>query len=275
MLLWSTLGVVRRYINFPSEFICLVRGAMAVLVLAGVLLAMGRKFDWAGVRQNLLPLVLGGMLLGTNWAFLFEAYQNTDVAIAELCYFTYPVFVTLLAPTVLREYIPFRQWVCCILALVGMVLVSGAYQQSIGEGDLLGVLLAVLAAAEVAGFIFCNKHISGLGSYECAIVEMFMATLVLLPYTLLTDDWTAIAGADALSWGLTLMLGAVHTGFAYYIYFKGILGLRAQEICILGFADPIMVIILGMVVLGEMLNGVQLVGAAIIVVSMMYAELRR
>ncbi|MBQ0108115.1 MAG: hypothetical protein KBS34_03180 [Phascolarctobacterium sp.] len=35
-VIWSTIGMVRRFIDFPSGFIALVRGAVGVLFLIGI-----------------------------------------------------------------------------------------------------------------------------------------------------------------------------------------------------------------------------------------------
>lgn len=274
MLVWSTIGMVRRFIDFPSGFIALVRGAVGVLFLIGVVLLLGKGFNWEGVKKNLAKLLLAGAFLGTNWAILFEAYQHTNVAVAELFYYTNPLFVILLSPLIMGDKITFRQCVCVALALLGMVLVSGIYKLNINSEDGLGIVLAVTAAAEVAGLIFANKHIENIGTYERAIVQLVAATLVLVPYILVTTDLSAVHFDDSRAWLLTLLVGMVHTGVAYYLYYNGIANLKAQEICIMGYVDPLMSIVWAAVVFGETLSITQIIGAVFILGSMMYAELR-
>ncbi len=160
------------------------------------------------------------------------------------------------------------------MALVGMVLVSGLYTLNVNLQDSWGILLAVTAAAEVAGLIFVNKHIGDIGTYERAVIQLVAATLVLLPYVFLTEDFSTIDFTDSNSWILTLLVGMVHTGVAYYLYYNGIANLKAQEICILGYTDPFMAIVWSSVVFGETLGFVQIIGAVLILGSMMYAELR-
>lgn len=274
LLIWSTIGVVRRFVDFPSGFIALVRGAVAVLFLSIVVICLGKGFDWNGIKRNLGKLILAGCFLGTNWAILFEAYQHTNVAVAELFYYTNPIFVILLNPLIMRESITFRQCVCIMLALLGMIFVSEIYNLNVGAEDSWGIVLAVIAAAEVAGLIFANKHIINIGTYERAIVQLVAATLVLIPYIMVTEDFTAINFADSNSWIVTLLIGIVHTGVAYYLYYNAIAKLKAQEICILGYTDPVLAILWSAVVFGETLGIVQIIGAILIVGSMMYVELR-
>lgn len=274
MLIWSTIGMVRRFIAFPSGFIALVRGAVGVLFLVAVVIFLRKSFNWQGIKNNLGKLILAGCLLGTNWAILFEAYQHTSVAAAELFYYTNPLFVILLNPLIMREKITFRQLVCVMVALIGMVLVSGLYNLDFNFQESWGILLAVSAAMEVAGLIFVNKYIENIGTYERAIVQLLAATLVLLPYVFFTENFSEINFMDNKSWFFTLLVGMVHTGVAYYLYYNGIAKLKAQEICILGYIDPFMAIVWSGLVFGETLGFVQIIGAVLILCSMMYAELR-
>lgn len=274
MLIWSTIGMVRRFIDFPSGLIAVVRGATGVLFLVAVVLCLSKPFNWQGIKQNWGKLLLAGGFLGTNWVILFEAYQHTSVAVAELFYYTNPLFVILLSPLIMKDKITVRQLGCVLVALVGMVLVSGLYTLNVNLQDSWGILLAVTAAAEVAGLIFVNKHIGDIGTYERAVIQLVAAILVLLPYVFLTEDFSAIDFTDSKSWILTLLVGMVHTGVAYYLYYNGIANLKAQEICILGYTDPFMAIVWSSAVFGETLGMVQIVGAVLILGSMMYAELR-
>ena len=274
MLIWSTIGMVRRFIDFPSGLIAVVRGATGVLFLVAVVLCLSKPFNWQGIKQNWGKLLLAGGFLGTNWVILFEAYQHISVAVAELFYYTNPLFVILLSPLIMKDKITVRQLGCVLAALVGMVLVSGLYTLNVNLQDSWGILLAVTAAAEVAGLIFVNKHIGEIGTYERAVIQLVAATLVLLPYVFLTEDFSAIDFTDSKSWVLTLLVGMVHTGVAYYLYYNGIANLKAQEICILGYTDPFMAIVWSSAVFGETLGMVQIVGAVLILGSMMYAELR-
>ena len=52
-VIWSTIGMVRRFIDFPSGFIALVRGAVGVLFLIGIAYFSGKVFNWEGIKKIL------------------------------------------------------------------------------------------------------------------------------------------------------------------------------------------------------------------------------
>ena len=274
MVIWSTIGVARRFIDLPSGVIALVRGVVGVLFLIAVVVALHKEFNWAKIKEHFGLLALGGFFLGTNWALLFESYQHTSVAAAELSYYMNPVFIILLTPFILREHIRLHQWFCIVVAVAGMLLVNCSQGLSLSNEDALGIGLALLAALEVAGVVLCNKLIGNIGTYERAITQLTVATLALIPYTLATEDLSTVTFQDVNSWFITLLVGIVHTGMAYYCYYIGLAGVPAQEVCILGYTDPILVILWGCLIFGETLNMLQLFGAVLIVGSMLSMELR-
>lgn len=273
-VIWSTIGMVRRFIDFPSGFIALVRGAVGVLFLIGIAYFSGKVFNWEGIQKNLGKLILAGAFLGTNWAVLFEAYQHTNVAVAELFYYTDLLFVILLNPIVMKEKITFRQCVCVTLALLGMVLVSQIYTLDINMQDSWGIILAITAAVLVSGVVFTNKLIDNIGTYERAIPQLLAATLALVPYIFFTTDLSVVDFSNTQAWLLTLGVGMVHTGIAYTFYYNGIANVKAQEVCILGYLDPLISIFWAALVFGETLGALQIVGAALIIGSMLFAQLR-
>ena len=275
MLLWSTLGVLRRLVQYPSGVIALARGIIGSIFLVALLYMRFGGFHWNTLRKNWLPLLLGGTLLGTNWAVLFEAYQFTHVGIAELFYFTNTIFIALLAPVFTKEKISKKNWLCILVALLGMTLVSGAYQLNIAAKDALGIALATFAALESAGVVLCGKKLKGISSSETATVQLIIASIILIPYTLCTADLGAIEWCLDTSFMVTLFMGVFHTGLAYILFFRGVAGTPAAQYTILSYIDPIFAILWGWLLLGETLNLPQIIGAVLIMGSLMYSELAK
>ena len=275
MLTFGTIGIFRRLLPFPSAWIAFFRGVigcafLALLVfLRGGLRGGGRKLP---LRTAAL-LALTGALIGLNWILLFEAYNFTSVPIATLCYYMQPTLVVLLATVVLRERLTRRKALCAALALAGMVLVSGVPERGLPTGgDLRGILLGLGAACLYAGVVLINKRVAGVDPYLKTIIQLGAAAAVMLPYLPFAGDpGLGAAGAGALA--LLLLVGVVHTGVSYALYFGAMDGLRTQTVALFSYVDPVAALILSALFLGERLTPLGLVGAALILGAAAFCEL--
>lgn len=266
MVIFGTIGVVRRYIPLPSAAIAAMRGLAGAAFLLALNVLRRKKLDRAAIRADLWRLILSGTVIGANWIALFEAYRFTTVAVATLCYYMAPVFVIALSPLVLKERLTARKGLCAALAVAGMVLVSGVLDA--GGGSPKGVLLGLLAAALYASVILINKRMRPMPAMDRTVVQLAAAGAVVLPYALLTGG-----GGEALTpltVGLLAVICIVHTGLAYALYFGSMEGLPAHTIALLSYIDPVVAVVLSALVLREpltlwtVLGAVGILGAAIL-----------
>ena len=251
------------------------RGLLGSLFLWGLVRLRGRgKTEWIG-RKDLLLLALTGALIGANWMLLFEAYNHTTVATATMCYYMQPTLVILLSPLVLRERLTARRLACAGAAVAGMAFVSGvADGGGISARDLSGVAFGLGAAALYATVILLNKRMQVEDVYKKTAIQLTAATVALAPYVLLTEDFAAIR-LDARAAVLVLIVGIVHTGVAYAMYFGSMKRLRAQTIALLSYIDPVFALLLSAAVLHEPITPLGLLGAALILGSALVGEGRR
>ena len=276
MLVFGTIGVFRRYIPVSSAFLAFSRGILGGLcILAFIRL---RKRD-AGEREKIparaLPaLILSGALIGVNWMLLFEAYNHTTVAVATLCYYMQPTIVMLLSPLIFRERLTGKKALCAAAAVLGMVLVSGVLENSAGSGSLKGVLLGLGAAVFYSSVVIMNNMIRGIDACRKTVIQLLSAGLVMVPYLILTDGFSAGSFTPAAVI-LILVVGIVHTGIAYVLYFGSMDGLRVQTVAILCYIDPVSALLFSAVLLREPLSLLNLIGAVMIIGSAVVSELQK
>ncbi len=267
MFIFGTIGIFVRHIPFPSSVIALARGGIGMLFLLLVVIISKQQISKADIKRNLIPLCLSGFFLGFNWILLFEAYRYTTVATATLCYYLAPVIVILVSPVLLKEKLTAKKLICVAIALLGMVFVSGVLETglpSAGEGK--GILFGIAAATFYASVVLCNKHIHDISSYDMTIMQLGIATVVLLPYTLFTES----IGDLQFSTNAVLMLlfvAIVHTGVAYALYFSSMQGLSSHTIAIFSYVDPIVAIMLSALLLHEPMGISGIIGAVLILGS--------
>ncbi len=154
-----------------------------------------------------------------------------------------------------------------------MVLVSGVTGGGSRGGDLRGVPLGLGAAALYSAVVIMNKKAGGTGAYRKIAVQLLSAGIVLVPYLLLTGD-AGNGGFRAETVLLLLMVGLVHTGIAYLLYFGSMDGLRVQSIALLSYIDPVSALLFSALFLKEPLNAAGVAGAAMIIGSAVLCEIR-
>ncbi len=273
MFIFGTIGVFRRGILLPSSFIALSRAVIGTLFLLAVILLKKDRISWPAVRKNLPLLCLSGLLLGFNWILLFEAYQYTSVATATLCYYMAPIFIILVSPLLFREKITLRKAVCVVVALGGMVLVSGFLETGIsGLSEMKGVLLGLAAAVFYASVVLLNKAIRDITAYDKTVMQLGLSAILLLPYVCLTEELGALV-FDGKTVALLLVMGVLHTGFSYALYFGTIRTLPAQTLALFSYIDPIVAVLLSALLLKEPMSIFSVMGAVAVLGSTIVSEL--
>ena len=272
MVIFGTIGLVRNHLPLSSACIALVRGAIGTAFLAAVYLIGKRKFDSAGVKRDLPLLALSGAFIGINWILLFEAYRYTTVARATMCYYMAPVFVTLLSRFFFGETLSAKKWACTAVSLAGMGCISGIFGEDAAFSP-AGTLLGLGAAVLYCFVILLNKHgIRHVEGIDRTVTQLFFSAAVMLPYVLLVDkpDLSAITGGTL---ALLLVAGVVHTGVAYALYFSAIGSLPAVSVALMSYIDPLVALLISAFVLREGMSVLCAVGAALILLSSLVAEL--
>ena len=272
MVVFGTIGLFVRNINMPSSIIAFIRGSVGALFLILFCLVTRKKFSFSNVKEKLLLLCLSGAAIGVNWIFLFEAYRYTTVATATLCYYMAPIFVIVMSSFIYKEKLTVKKICCTLVALAGMVLVSGVTQTGIGNiGEMKGVILGILAAVFYSSVVLMNKSLGSVPAYDKTIVQLLGAAVVILPYCLATVD----IGELSFDKETLIMLGIVsivHTGISYTAYFGSMKNLQSQTIAIMSYIDPIVAVILSAVFLKEQMTVLGVIGAVMILSATFLSE---
>lgn len=271
MLIFGSIGIFVRNIDLSSSQIALVRGFIGCIFLLAACLIMKQKLSLAAIRRNLILLILSGSGIGFNWILLFQAYKYTTIANATLSYYFAPVFIMFLSPLILKERLTAIKACCILAAAAGMFCIMGN-SGGTGAGNIIGIGYGLSAAALYAAVVITNKFLKGLSGLETTLIQLGSATLVLLPYTLLTEK-IRIFSLDAKSTVLLIVVGIIHTGFAYLLYFTAMRHLDGQTIAVFSYIDPISAIILSSILFQEPMSLLQILGGILILGATLISEL--
>lgn len=276
MLIFGTVGIFRRYIPLSSGMLAFSRGVLGGCFLLLIMILR----SGTGIRKILalagsrLPLlIVSGALIGINWMLLFEAYNYTTVAVATLCYYMEPTIVIVASAFLFRERLDAKKLICVAASIVGMIFVSGVLGGvSAASGNMKGIVLGLSAAVFYSSVVIINKLIGSMDVYVKTTVQLFSASLILLPYLMINKDWGAAGSMGIIAIVMVLVVGILHTGIAYALYFGSISGLRAQTVALFSYIDPVTALMLSAVFLGEPLGLSGLLGALLIIGAAIIAE---
>ena len=272
MLIFGTIGIFRKYIPLSSGMIAFFRGLLGSAFLFIFFAVKGHKTHRIE-KKKLLMLTVTGAILGLNWILLFEAYNYTSVATATMCYYMQPTIVILLSPITFQERITIKKGFCAIASIIGMVFVSGMMDNAgINAQDITGILCGLGAAVFYYLVVIMNKKVQIKDVYEKTIIQLASSAIILIPYLLLTENWSAIA-LDTMAVVMVLIIGIVHTGIAYALYFGSMKDLKAQSIAVLSYIDPVFALLLSAGVLHEKLSVFGVAGAVLILGSALISEI--
>ncbi|MFL0195243.1 DMT family transporter [Clostridium sp. WILCCON 0269] len=273
MLIFGSIGVFVTNINLPSAEVAFFRAAIGSLFLISAAFFRNEKISFKSISNNLLLLIVSGIALGLNWLSLFQAYKYTTVPKATLSYYFAPIFVIILSPIVLKEKLTWTKIMCIIMALVGLFLILNltGNDMTASYNDLKGILYGLLGAVLYASVILMNKFIRNLSGFETTLIQLIMACITLF-LSILYKSSLNISVISHKTWTFIIVIGIIHTGIAYLLYFTSIKELSGQSIAILSYIDPISAVFFAAVFLWQTMAPVQIAGGILILGSTFLSE---
>ncbi len=266
VVLWSTVGLVIRYAGQPVSILIFFSCVISATTLGLYLLSQKRKISLRGLRPFPTLVVLGPVSLINTFSFYF-AYQHTSVANAVLTHYTAPIFVALLAPLFLKERPSARTVISVALAPAGLWIMLGISAEHFfglffpGDDNTAGIMAGLLSGFSYGLLIIILRLLAPLFA---PLVMTFCQTAViarlLLPFIRIP------AGSSSAWWAIAIM-GTVHSIAAPVLYFRGMKDVTAFTASILGYLEPVCVIILGIIFLNESVGLSTVVGGLMILFS--------
>jgi len=271
MIICGAVGRLAKDINMSSSKIALFLSLIGLIFLLVIFIGKKQALSWSIIKKNAFPLIIASIALSGNWIFLFQAYKETTIANAALSYYFAPVLVTVFSPLVLKEKLSLKKVICVFVALLGLffILENSTFETS--GNHLLGIGYGLVAASFYASLTFANKFIRGLDGMTNTIMQLGLSVVILFLFLLLTDgfDFSALGGNTVI---LMLILGIIHGGIGFYLFFTGMNGLKAQSIAVLSYVDPLTSLLISALLMGENMTLLQLTGASLLLGSIGVSE---
>lgn len=272
MAIFGTVGLFVRNIPLASGEIALYRAVLAVILIGGYLIAARQRIPFSSIKKELPLLMISGIAMGFNWILLFEAYNYTTISAATLSYYFAPVIVTAVCPFLFREKLTAKQIICFLMSTFGIVLITGIGDMNRDGRDIVGILFGLGAAVLYASVVLINKFIKNVDGIHRTFLQFFAAVLVLFPYVLMTSG-VNLGTLDGSGMIFLLVIGLVHTGVTYCMYFTALRDVSGQKAAILSYIDPLVAVLISVLILGERMTVWQGIGGAVILGFTLWNEL--
>jgi len=263
MAVFGTISIFVKNIPLSSGEIALLRAIIAAVVIIIYKIISGKKILFSDIKKDLPALFISGMAMGFNWILLFQAYKYTTVSIATLSYYFAPVIVIVACPILFKEKLTIKQVVCFVMATIGLFMVIAVSGMGKYSNNFIGIGFGLGAAVLYATVVLFNKFIKNVTGIDKTLIQFFAAIIVLTPYVFATTG-IHISSLDSTGTINLLILGIIHTGICYCLYFSSLKDLKGQEAAILSYIDPLIAIIVSVTILGESILLIQIIGGIMI-----------
>ncbi|MGQ9625734.1 MAG: DMT family transporter [Anaerolineae bacterium] len=265
---WATSGTLMKYLvqryDLPPLLLAFCRDFITFFCVLVVLIF--RKPSLVRIEPRDFPFfaLMGATSIGLHHAVLVHAFVLLDVAVATVLNYTAPAFVVLFSWLLLREPLTKVKIAALGLTFAGCVLVAEAYNPTHLKLDLVGLLLGLGAGATYGAYSLFSKYAVQRYSFWTVLLYAFgFGALTILLYR--PDVALALAGARGEVWLGVAALGLVSTLGGYAFYTAGLKFLPVGPASIVVTIELLIAACLAFVVLGEMIDFLQIIGGALIV----------
>ena len=272
MVIFGTLGPFVRSIPVSSGELALYRAVLAAALISIYLAVTKQHIDFRAIKREIPLLLLSGVAMGINWILLFQAYRYTTISAATLSYYFAPVIVTAVCPFLFKEKMTAKQMICFVMSTVGIIMITGISDLGQGSSDFLGIMFGLGAAVFYATVILLNKFIKGVSGIHRTLLQFIAAIITLTPYVAVTSGVT-LNKMTSVGWVCLLVVGLIHTGITYCLYFSSIEALPGQKAAILSYIDPLVAVVISVFVLGEKMTVMQAAGGVLILGFTLWNEI--
>jgi len=246
----------------PPQLV-LLRSAFMVVVVGAWALKRGEPL-WVVRRREGLLLLLRGILGTAGFLLFFGALQRIPLADTVILFQAHPLVVAALAPWLLRERTRPAQWALMALSLLGVGLVVGPT----GGGDLLGRGMA-LGCALVAGCAYSIMRLLSTGVPTLTIAFAFPAVAVVTAGPLIALGVPGFSWTDpsAMEWMWILSVAVTSTA-GQILLTLGLGRVEAARGSAISNSQAVFAILWGVLFLGEYPGWNTLLGAAVVITSL-------
>jgi len=249
----------------PPLAIAAWRLAVASLLVLPIAIRQRLRGIRTLTRSTLLWSIASGVALALHFTLWILSLRQTSVASSTLFVSTHPIFVGLGSVLVLRERLSRFLVGGIVLAVLGGALIACG-DLRVGEATVHGDLLALAGGLMAAVYFLIGRHVrKTVAAAEYVAVSYTAAAIAVLVGCAVSR--TPILGFMAPTYGALILLALVPQLLGHTTFNWALQHLSATKVSILVLSEPIGAAVLAYLIFHEIPGGLNLLGAAIILVG--------
>ena len=205
--------------------------------------------------------------MGISWIFFYEAYNLIGVSLSSLAYYCGPVIVMVLSPLLFGEKLTVFNIIGFQAVILGAILVNGDISKNVNN---IGVIYGGISAVAHAFMVIFSKKSKMKNGIENAMIQLVFSFFTVVIYFGITEQFSLKMTLSDLFW--IVILGVFNTGVGCYLYFSSISKLSVKTVSVFGYIEPLSAVLLAVMIIGERMSVIQIIGTFTLIVGMLFAE---
>lgn len=219
--------------------------------------------------------VVYGVILG---CFLFSAFATQTFGLAYtkssiIAFLTglNVIIVPFLAYVVFKEHVRKMVFISSLIAVCGLYLLTMSGDLSLGKGEVLGIICALLFALQI---LFTDKYSKRVNVYLLVLFQFITVTILSLIFSLSLDNTTFDLDFNSTFLKALIITSIFATVYAFLIQTYMQQFTTPTKTAVIFSMEPVSAGVYGYFVGNELLSSIQLFGATLIILALLLAEIK-
>ena len=213
------------------------------------------------ILNNVIPftlIVTGQTMIASGLASVINA--------------TSPLFGVAIIAMVGLEPLILRKTIGILIGILGVAILKGGTMFEQGS-QTLGILLCLGAAASYGfGSLWARMKLKNTPPLSMATGQLLCSSLIMTVLAFSFDSPSQLIDASKESWIALLGLSVLSTSFAYIIFFRVVAKSGPANVLLVTMLIPVSAIAMGIAVLGETLDTMEIIGTAVIIFALVIID---
>ena len=226
-----------------------------------------RKTNMRVSLSELLRIVLLAFFYITTALATLECYKYLSSGIATALVYTDPIWCALIGLAFLGDKFSIKLTSSILLASLGVMMMTGVFSGD-GTFSMIGLLLGLASGLAYGIYLILvpRLKVKHIASLKLTFYVFFTGMWLLIAYSLMTNGGVEEV-PDSSCWLDLALLGLIPTAISNVCVTVSLKLIDSTIVAILGAFEPLTAMVVGVVILGEPLGFIGVVGGMLILVA--------